>query len=51
MAEALEQMFSCAYRRPQQALKKSPEERRWVIVIDLRKCVGCHACTCLCRRE
>ena len=33
--------------RPQ-VLKKPLEYRRWFTVIDLRKCVGCHACIISC---
>lgn len=33
------------------ALKKPVEQRRWVMVIDLRKCIGCHACTISCVAE
>ncbi len=35
----------------QRALKKPLEERRWSMVIDLRKCVGCHSCTISCVAE
>ena len=30
------------------ALKKNVAQRRWVMIIDLRRCIGCHACTVGC---
>lgn len=33
------------------AMKKPVEQRWWVMVIDTRKCVGCHACTIGCVSE
>lgn len=33
------------------AMAKPVEQRRWIMVIDTRKCVGCHACTIGCVAE
>jgi len=35
----------------QRALKKPLAERRWSMVIDLRKCIGCDSCTISCAAE
>jgi molybdopterin-containing oxidoreductase family iron-sulfur binding subunit len=33
------------------ALQKPMARRRWVMVIDTRKCIGCNACTVACQAE
>ena len=35
----------------QRALKKPRNQRRWAMAIDLKKCIGCHACTTGCMSE
>lgn len=35
----------------QRALQKPMAERRWAMVIDIRKCIGCNACTVSCIAE
>jgi len=35
----------------QRALKKPISERKWAMAIDLKKCIGCHACTTGCMSE
>ena len=38
-------------REVQRSLKKPAERRRWVMAVDMRRCVGCAACTVSCAVE
>jgi len=35
----------------ERSLRRPDKARRWVMLIDLRKCVGCHGCTIACQSE
>ena len=35
----------------QRAMTKPRSQRKWIMVIDLRKCIGCSACTIACKAE
>ena len=48
MAQEPKDVLVRMHEELQRALEKAPEDRRWVMVIDLRKCVGRHGCTIAC---
>lgn len=49
--EEMENVIIRMQKELQRAMKKPIEERKWVMVIDLRKCTGCGACTVSCIAE
>lgn len=34
-----------------EALKKSPSQRKWLMGVDIRKCIGCDSCSVACAAE
>lgn len=49
--DAAEDVLIRMQRELARAMAKPAEERHWIMVIDQRKCVGCHACTIGCVAE
>lgn len=49
--EETEDVLLTMQRELARAMSKPAEQRHWVMVIDTRKCVGCHACTISCVAE
>jgi len=47
-ATAGESVLLRMQREVQRSLKKPVEQRRWVMAVDMRRCVGCAACTVSC---